>query len=287
MENSVTDHYAVMGNPIAHSKSPFIHARFAEQTGQTLRYDAILVERDGFPAAVAEFIAGGGRGLNITVPFKQEAWSLAARRSDRAQRAGAVNTLRVEADGTLFGDNTDGIGLVRDIGINHGVAMAGKRLLVLGAGGAVRGVPAPLLAERPAPPNVVNRTAAKAEKWVAQYGGNSAPTPKAAAQGQDFVMACVGNDNDLRQVMWSMTTRVHAERDVVMIPNTRVFALDNVSPIAPPGDNPFSRLGTKWLIDATMPAVTHPEARDRFTRAMPKNFDSVKLEDFLPPELLK
>ena len=162
MENSVTDHYAVMGNPIAHSKSPFIHARFAEQTGQTLRYDAILVERDGFPAAVAEFIAGGGRGLNITVPFKQEAWSLAARRSDRAQRAGAVNTLRVEADGTLFGDNTDGIGLVRDIGINHGVAMAGKRLLVLGAGGAVRGGLAPLLAERPAQLTGVNRTAAKA-----------------------------------------------------------------------------------------------------------------------------
>jgi len=92
---------------------------------------------------------------------------------------------------------------------------------------------------------------------------------------------------DLRQVMWSLTTRVHAERDMSMIPNTRVFALDNVSPVAEPGDNPFNRMGTKWLIDATMPAITNPESRKRFERALPKNYDSVKLEDFLPPELLK
>ncbi len=162
MESAAVDRYAVMGNPIAHSKSPFIHARFAEQTGQALRYDAILVEPDGFPAAVAEFVAGGGKGLNITVPFKQEAWALAGRHSERAQRAGAVNTLRVEADGTLFGDNTDGVGLVRDLGVNHEVALAGNRLLVLGAGGAVRGVLAPLLAGRPAQLTIANRTAAKA-----------------------------------------------------------------------------------------------------------------------------
>jgi 2,5-furandicarboxylate decarboxylase 1 len=106
--------------------------------------------------------------------------------------------------------------------------------------------------------------------------------PKLAIAVDDDIDA-----NDLRQVMWSMTTRVHAERDVVMIPNTRVFALDNVSPVAAPGDNPFNRLGTKWLIDATKPAITDPDARDRFTRAMPKNYDSVALEDFLPPEALR
>lgn len=164
MENTAVDRYAVMGNPIAHSKSPFIHARFAEQTGQALHYDAILVELGDFDAAVTRFVAAGGRGLNITVPFKQEAWTLAGRRSERAQRAGAVNTLRVETDGILFGDNTDGVGLVRDLAGNHGVTLAGKRLLVLGAGGAVRGVLAPLLAERPAQLTVVNRTAAKAEE---------------------------------------------------------------------------------------------------------------------------
>lgn len=106
--------------------------------------------------------------------------------------------------------------------------------------------------------------------------------PKLAIAVDDDIDA-----NDLRQVMWSMTTRVHAERDVVMIPNTRVFALDNVSSVAPPGTNPFNRLGTKWLIDATKPAITDLEARDRFERAMPRNYDSVKLEDFLPPGLLK
>lgn len=156
------DRYAVMGNPIAHSKSPFIHARFAEQTGQHLRYDAILVELGGFPEAVAAFHAAGGRGLNITVPFKQEAWALAERRTPRAERAGAVNTLWWDDADVLHGDTTDGVGLVRDLCDNHGLHLAGKRILLLGAGGAVRGVLEPLTEQRPSALVIANRTASKA-----------------------------------------------------------------------------------------------------------------------------
>lgn len=158
----MTDRYAVMGNPIAHSKSPRIHTLFAEQTGQDLEYTAILVEPGHFTGAVAEFHASGGKGLNITVPFKQEAWTLAARRSERAERAGAVNTLLLEASGEHFGDNTDGAGLVRDLLHNHGAILKGKRLLLVGAGGAARGVLEPLLDEQPALLVVANRTPGKA-----------------------------------------------------------------------------------------------------------------------------
>ena len=164
------DRYAVMGNPIAHSKSPFIHARFAEQTGQSLRYDAILVAPDGFAAAVAEFRAAGGRGLNVTVPFKQDAWALAQQRTPRAERAGAVNTLWWDARGRLHGDTTDGVGLVRDLCDNHGLDLAGRRVLLLGAGGAARGVIEPLLALRPHELTVANRTAAKAVELAALFG---------------------------------------------------------------------------------------------------------------------
>ncbi len=156
------DRYAVMGNPVAHSKSPRIHRMFAVQTGQELEYSAILVEPGNFAAAVAEFQSQGGNGLNITVPFKQEAWALSDRRSDRAERAGAVNTLLLVKSGRHFGDNTDGAGLVRDLTFNHGAALAGKRLLLLGAGGAARGVIEPLLHERPALLVIANRTADKA-----------------------------------------------------------------------------------------------------------------------------
>ena len=158
----MTDHYAVMGNPIAHSKSPRIHTLFAGQTGEDLDYRAILVELDGFAAAVGDFVAAGGRGLNITVPFKEQAWKLAATRSPRAELAGAVNTLSVGGDGSLSGDNTDGAGLVRDLLANHDATLAGKRLLLLGAGGAARGVLGPLLNEKPALLVIANRTASKA-----------------------------------------------------------------------------------------------------------------------------
>ena len=158
----MTDHYAVMGNPIAHSKSPRIHTLFAEQTGQDLDYRAILVEPGRFPEAVADFHASHGKGLNITVPFKQDAWTLAARRSERAERAGAVNTLLLEDSGEHFGDNTDGAGLVRDLLHNHGVPIKGKQLLLVGAGGAARGVLEPLLDEQPALLVIANRTSGKA-----------------------------------------------------------------------------------------------------------------------------
>ena len=155
------DDYAVMGNPIAHSKSPRIHSLFAEQTGQSVNYTAIQVDTGGFKQAVGNFKAHGGKGLNITVPFKQEAWALVDERTERAQRAGAVNTIKFEND-KLYGDNTDGIGLVNDLTVNNQVVLKDKRILLMGAGGAARGVLSPLLAEQPAALVIVNRTASKA-----------------------------------------------------------------------------------------------------------------------------
>jgi shikimate dehydrogenase len=156
------DRYAVMGNPIAHSKSPLIHAQFAAQTGRHLHYDAILVPLHGFSAAVATFRIEGGCGLNVTVPFKQEAWLLAQQRTSRAERAGAVNTLWWDAQNTLHGDTTDGIGLVRDLRDNLGFNLKDQRILLLGAGGAARGVIEPMLAENPAALVIANRTVHKA-----------------------------------------------------------------------------------------------------------------------------
>ncbi|HRK79040.1 MAG TPA: shikimate dehydrogenase, partial [Thiobacillus sp.] len=139
----MTDRYAVFGHPIAHSKSPLIHAAFARQTGQDMTYEAILAPKDGFADSVAQFVAAGGRGANVTVPFKEQAFALANRRSPRAERAGAVNTLTFDAGG-IRGDNTDGAGLVADLTRNLHCAPAGKRILLLGAGGAARGVIEPL-----------------------------------------------------------------------------------------------------------------------------------------------
>jgi len=162
------DQYAVMGNPIAHSKSPRIHALFAAQTGQHLEYRAILVDPGGFAAAARAFRAAGGKGLNVTVPFKQDAWVFADLLSARAERAGAVNTLIFEPGG-VRGDNTDGVGLVRDLTANHGYRLAGQRVLLLGAGGAARGVLQPLLAEKPARLIIANRTADKALELALRF----------------------------------------------------------------------------------------------------------------------
>jgi len=164
------DHYAVMGNPIAHSKSPLIHTLFAQQTGQQMHYEAILVALDGFEQAVDEFRQAGGRGLNITVPFKQQAWALARKRSPRAELAGAVNTLDFSND-SCFGDNTDGVGLVRDLLDNHRLELQGQDILVLGAGGAVRGVLAPLLEQQPRKIIIGNRTASKAVELATLFAG--------------------------------------------------------------------------------------------------------------------
>ena len=157
----MSDLYCVFGNPIAHSRSPAIHAAFAGATGQDLIYEVRLAAIDGFLPAVSAFIAAGGKGANVTVPFKEEAYRLATRLSDRAARAGAVNTLAFNGS-EIFGDNTDGAGLVRDITHNLGFPLAGKRILLLGAGGASRGVIAPLLAEKPASLFIANRSADKA-----------------------------------------------------------------------------------------------------------------------------
>lgn len=168
-----SDRYAVMGNPVAHSKSPRIHAMFAQQLKQRIEYTAIQVDEGGFPQAVDQFRANGGKGLNVTVPFKQEAFYLADHLSERAKIAQAVNTLRFEADGKVFGDNTDGAGLVHDLERNLRVQLKGKRVLILGAGGAVRGVLHPLLHRNPALIVIANRTVAKARDLVeefAQYG---------------------------------------------------------------------------------------------------------------------
>ena len=166
----MTDCYAVFGNPIAHSRSPRIHALFAAQTRQDIRYDAVLAPTDGFEQKILANAASGLRGANVTVPFKEAAWRLATRRTMRAARAGAVNTLVFGDGGDILGDNTDGAGLVRDLSVNHGLALRGKRVLVVGAGGAVRGVLGPLLDEAPAQLWIANRTAGKAVELAASFG---------------------------------------------------------------------------------------------------------------------
>ena len=167
----MTDRYAVIGNPVAHSRSPFIHAAFARQTSQDLEYRRMLVSLNGFDAAVADFFSSGGKGLNVTVPFKLEAHALASRLSPRAAAAGAVNTLALQPDGDVVGDNTDGAGLVRDLRDNLGWDLQDARVLLIGAGGASRGVLGPLLAARPAKLVVMNRTAARATELARLFGG--------------------------------------------------------------------------------------------------------------------
>ena len=169
------DKYCVFGNPIAHSKSPEIHAAYAAQTGQRLQYEKWLAPRDGFAATVHAFIAEGGKGANVTVPFKLEAHKRASALTVRAQAAGAVNTLVFGEDGSITGDNTDGAGLVADIVQNAGVAIAGKRVLLLGAGGAARGAVLPMLEHRPAALVSANRTVATAQALVEQFGALAGP----------------------------------------------------------------------------------------------------------------
>lgn len=165
----MVDRYAVMGNPVKHSKSPLIHRSFAQQTDQDLAYTAMLVPLDGFREAVYRFRDEGGKGLNITVPFKQEAYALMDQCSDRAQLAQAVNTIFIKPDGTLIGDNTDGAGLVRDILNNHEGRLIEKRILLLGAGGAARGVLELLLQQKPAHITIANRTPEKAEALAQHF----------------------------------------------------------------------------------------------------------------------
>lgn len=187
----MTDRYCVIGNPVAHSRSPAIHARFAAQCHQDLSYEAILVPLDGFAAAVGDFAAAGGKGANVTLPFKEEAFGLCTRRSARAERAGAVNTLTFGRN-EIFGDNTDGAGLVRDIEVNLGFPLAGRRVLLLGAGGAARGVIAPLLERQPAGLFIANRSGDKAETLAGQFSDlatvNAGNFAKTASRTFDVVI---------------------------------------------------------------------------------------------------
>ncbi|MBK7676859.1 shikimate dehydrogenase [Accumulibacter sp.] len=187
----MSDRYCVFGNPVGHSRSPAIHAAFAAQCRQDLMYEAILAPRDGFVDAVRRFVAGGGRGASVTVPFKEEACLVAKRLTDRAKIAGAVNTLVFEGSAVL-GDNTDGYGLLRDLTHNLSCQVTGKRVLLLGAGGAARGVIAPLLDTQPAALVVANRTAARAHDLAQRVSRadslGACGYPQLAGQSFDLVI---------------------------------------------------------------------------------------------------
>ena len=170
----MTDLYCVFGNPVSHSRSPDIHHAFAAQRGEDLRYEKRQAPLDGFADAVEQFWADGGKGANVTVPFKEQAFALCDAVTERAEHAGAVNTLWRDGE-RLHGDNTDGVGLVTDIRVNLGRELQGKRVLILGAGGAVRGVLAPLLTEKPTLVRIANRTAEKAEILARRVMGGDHP----------------------------------------------------------------------------------------------------------------
>jgi shikimate dehydrogenase len=167
--SNLVDRYAVVGNPVAHSLSPRSHAEFARATDESLQYQAIEIAADAFAARIAELQQQGFRGLNVTVPFKREAWELCNSLSSRARIAGAVNTLCLQSDGTIHGDNTDGVGLVRDLVDNLKIEIKQQNILVLGAGGAVRGVLEPLLALSPARITLANRSVDKAQALALDF----------------------------------------------------------------------------------------------------------------------
>lgn len=192
--------YAVMGNPIAHSKSPQIHTAFAQQCGQSISYTAIQVDVGGFAQALGNFQATGGHGVNVTVPFKHEAWELCEEHSVRAEQAKAVNTVLFKADGRRYGDNTDGVGLVRDLCVNHGAVMRGLRILLMGAGGAVRGVLGPLLGEQPATLIIANRNVDKARELVLDFANADIlqASSYAALEGRQFDLIINGTAASLQ-----------------------------------------------------------------------------------------
>ncbi|OSI13426.1 shikimate dehydrogenase [Neisseria canis] len=180
--------YAVFGNPVAHSKSPEIHGRFAAQEGADIEYRRILAEPDAFAEAAAAFFAQGGCGANVTVPFKTDAYHWVNELSERAAAAGAVNTLIPLPDGRIRGDNTDGIGLVKDIIENHVIPLAGKKILLLGAGGAVRGVIRPLLEQSPQSLTIANRTFSKAQALADEFGIEAAELGRLPPNYYDIII---------------------------------------------------------------------------------------------------
>jgi shikimate dehydrogenase len=232
------DLYAVVGNPISHSKSPRIHSLFAAQTGEAVEYTAIQAPLKEFSETVRDFFTKGGRGLNITVPFKEQAWDMADQRSERAAKAGASNTLYQDDDGSLIADNTDGAGLVTDLAENNGVSLAGKRLLILGAGGAVRGVLGPLLAEQPRELVIANRTEAKAQALAELFADEAGDTSLSAVGFTDVAGAfdivingtSASLQGDLPPVSAAIITPDTVVYDMMYTPGVTTFnqwALDN------------------------------------------------------------
>jgi len=187
----VTDLYAVVGNPIAQSRSPEIHAAFAAQTGQDIRYEKKYVELGQFAEQAQHFFDAGGRGLNVTVPFKLDAFEFADTLTERATTAGAVNTLALQPDGRILGDNTDGAGLVADLKNHLDWTIQGRSVLIVGAGGATRGALLPLLQEQPARLHIANRTAQKAQQLAqdfSEYGRITASGLDGVPDGFDLII---------------------------------------------------------------------------------------------------
>ena len=209
--------YAVLGNPVSHSKSPLIHSMFAQQTDQTMSYVAIPLEKNEFEAFVRKFFAEGGAGLNVTVPFKGNAFVLAASCSPRAELAQAVNTLFLDDNGRICGDNTDGVGLVSDLKLNNKVAISGQRVLILGAGGAVRGIMAALVYEKAAAITIVNRDVPKA-KFLAEEMQSMAPIEvmsyamlqEDANNGRSYDLIINGTSSSLKGEMPKLDAKVIA-----------------------------------------------------------------------------
>jgi len=201
----------VIGNPVAHSKSPEIHAAFAQALGEDIEYARLLATPAGFRPAADRFRKEGGKGLNITVPCKEEAFRYADALSDRARVAEAVNTLSFDA-GQVFGDNTDGFGLVRDITHNLGVSLAGKRVLLLGAGGAARGILAPLLAERPASLAIANRDQARAAALARRFGVGSGTITYEALAGCSFDVVINATSASLADLLPPIPRGIFARR---------------------------------------------------------------------------
>ena len=215
--------YAVAGNPVAHSQSPFIHAEFARQTGEAVRYERLLCPLDGFAAAVKAFAAVGASGCNVTLPFKFEAFELAARRTARAELAGACNTLRFDADGWT-GDNTDGAGLVNDIERNAGVALRGARVLLIGAGGAASGALGALLAAGPAEIVVANRSTARAVALVSRHASLGPARPPTLLHSAPLEACGSGFDVVVNATASSVVGSAVPVPDAVLGPGT--LALD-------------------------------------------------------------
>lgn len=205
----MADRYAVVGNPVAHSRSPWIHAHFARQTGERIEYDALLSPREGFATTVLAFRDAGAKGANVTLPFKEEACRLSDYLTERARAAGAVNTLSFRDDG-IFGENTDGCGLTRDLAINLGFVVAGRRVLLLGAGGAARGVILPLMDVRPAVLVIANRDREKARGLAGRFDGVCA-TGYGDLAGERFDLVINATSAGLAGASLPLPTRLFAE----------------------------------------------------------------------------